>query len=131
VAQKERWRVAGGAAGYNQGGTLSTAGNLVFAVANTAQGQSQHLMAYRADTGERIADIQTCLTSMGPPTTFQLDGKQYLAISGSTMLTGAGGGGGGRGGGAPAGPPLTLPRGRMLLFTIGGTTPLPGLAPAN
>jgi PQQ-dependent dehydrogenase (methanol/ethanol family) len=131
VAQKERWRVGGGAAGYNQGGTLSTAGNLVFGVATTANGQSQHLMAYRADTGERVGDIQTCLTQMGPPTTFQLDGKQYLAISGSTMLTGGGGGGGRGAGGAPAGPPLALPRGRMLVFTIGGTLPLPGLAPAN
>ena len=29
VAQKERWRAAGGAAGFNQGGTLSTAGNIL------------------------------------------------------------------------------------------------------
>ena len=132
VAQKERWRAAGGAAGFNQGGTLSTAGNLVFAVATAPfQGSQQHLLAYRADTGERVGDIQTCMTSLGPPMTFQLDGKQYLAISGATMLTGGGGGGGGgRGGGAPAGPALTLPRSRMLVFTIGGTAPLPGL-PTN
>jgi glucose dehydrogenase len=94
VAQKERWRAAGGAAGFNQGGTLSTAGNLVFAVATAPfQGSQQHLLAYRADTGERVGDIQTCMTSLGPPMTFQLDGKQYLAISGATMLTGGGGGG--------------------------------------
>jgi len=123
--------VAGGAAGFNQGGTLSTAGNLVFGVPTAGQGQSQHLMAYRADTGERVGDIQTCLTNMGPPMTFQLDGKQYVAITGATMITGGGGGGGGRGGGAPAGPPMTLPRARMLVFTVGGTAPLPGLAPAN
>jgi hypothetical protein len=88
-------------------------------------------MAYRADTGERIADIQTCLTQMGPPMTFQLDGKQYLAITGSTMLTGGGGGGFGGGRGAPAGPPLALPRARMLVFTVGGTLAIPGLAQSN
>ena len=101
----------------------------MFGVATTPNGQSQHLMAYRADTGERVADIQTCLTQMGPPMTFQLDGKQYLAITGSTMLNGGGGGGGGRG--APAGPPLALPRARMLVFTVGGTQPIPGLASSN
>ncbi len=59
VAQKERWRVAGGSAGFNQGGTLSTAGNLVFASVNT------RLMAFRADTGERILDIETGVTQAG------------------------------------------------------------------
>jgi len=60
VAQKERWRVAGGAAGFNQGGTLSTGGNLVFSSVNT------RLLAYRADTGEQILDITTGLSQMGP-----------------------------------------------------------------
>ena len=47
VAKNERWR--GLAAGFNQGGTLSTAGNLVFSSVNT------RLLAYRADTGEQSA----------------------------------------------------------------------------
>ena len=59
-AKKDRWR--GLAAGFNQGGTLSTAGNLVFSSVNT------RLLAYRADTGEQVLDgacrccffIQSC-----------------------------------------------------------------------
>src|SRR5205085_1647247 len=93
VAQKERWR--GLAAGFNQGGSLSTGGNLVFSsVIN-------RLIAYRADTGEQLLDLDTHLTQMGPPVTFMIDGKQYIAVAGGPT---APGGGGGRGGAPPAGP---------------------------
>jgi PQQ-dependent dehydrogenase (methanol/ethanol family) len=100
VAQKERWR--GLSAGFNQGGTLSTAGNLVFASVNT------RLIAYRADNGDQLMDITTGLSQMGPPMTFMLDGKQYVAIAGGPAQAGggrggAGGGGAGRGPAAPAG----------------------------
>src|SRR5262249_57800354 len=72
VAQKEKWR--GLAAGFNQGGSLSTGGNLVFSsVIN-------RLIAYRADTGEQLLDLDTHLSQMGPPMTFMLDGKQYVAV---------------------------------------------------
>jgi PQQ-dependent dehydrogenase (methanol/ethanol family) len=93
VAQKERWR--GLSAGFNQGGTLSTAGNLVFASVNT------RLIVYRADNGDQLMDITTGLSQMGPPMTFMLDGKQYVAISGGPTQAGGGRGAGG-GGGAPA-----------------------------
>jgi PQQ-dependent dehydrogenase (methanol/ethanol family) len=86
VNQKIAWRAADGGAGFNQGGTLSTAGNLVFAGVRT------NLRVYRADTGEKLLDVDTHLTSVGPPMTFMLDGVQYVAIAGGP----AGGGGRGR-----------------------------------
>ncbi len=91
VAGKERWR--GLSAGFNQGGTLSTAGNLVFASVNT------RLIVYRADNGDQLLDIATGLSQMGPPMTFMLDGKQYVAIAGGPAQQGGGrgGAGGGRG----------------------------------
>ncbi len=94
IAGKERWR--GLSAGFNQGGTLSTAGNLVFASVNT------RLIVYRADNGDQLMDITTGLSQMGPPMTFMLDGKQYVAIAGGPPPAGGGGRGGAGGGrGAP------------------------------
>lgn len=97
VAQKERWHADDGSAGFNQGGTLSTAGNLVFA------GVRSNLRVYRADTGQKLADIDTHLNMVGPPMTFMLDGKQYIAIAGGPQGAGGGGGGGGRGAGTIGG----------------------------
>jgi len=96
IAGKERWR--GLSAGFNQGGTLSTAGNLVFASVNT------QLIVYRADNGDQLMNIDTGLSQMGPPMTFMLDGKQYVAIAGGPPPAGGGRGGAGGGrGAAPAG----------------------------
>jgi hypothetical protein len=105
---KEAWRGPGGtSAGFNAGGTLTTAGNLVFThVSNT-------LFAFNAATGEQVLNLATGLgASPGPPMTFMLDGVQYIAIAGAVgggggRGGGAGGAGGGRGGpgGAPGGPP--------------------------
>jgi hypothetical protein len=124
VAQKERWRAQGGAAGFNQGGTLSTAGNLVFSSVNTK------LVAYRADTGEQVLDLPTGLSQMGPPMTFLLDGKQYLAVAGGPPGGGGGGpgGGGGNGGGqaggvAPAAPQTPTQPSKMLVLAIDGKPP--------
>jgi quinohemoprotein ethanol dehydrogenase len=94
VAQKERWRVVyqGGAGS----GTLATGGNLVFHAGNDGT-----LYAYRADTGEKLWQAATA-PGAATPVTYEIDGKQYVAI-----LAGRGAGGGfdGRGGaGAPAGP---------------------------
>jgi PQQ-dependent dehydrogenase (methanol/ethanol family) len=128
VAKTERWR--GLAAGYNQGGTLSTAGNLVFSSVNT------RLLAYRADTGEQVLDLATGLSQMGPPMTFMLDGKQYIAVAGGPPpVPGAGRGGFGGGAGAP--PPGVVPQpivpaapappaqpSRMLVLVLDGK-PLP------
>ncbi len=76
VARKERWRLAGAAGSQVQGGTLSTAGNLVFSSVN------DKLMAFRADTGEKVLELETGLSQMGPPITFMIDGKQYVSVSG-------------------------------------------------
>lgn len=76
VAQQMRWRRPGG--GGIGGGTLTTAGNLVFQVLGNGR-----LMAYTADTGEKLAEIDTGLRSgMGPPITYRLDGRQYVAVMG-------------------------------------------------
>jgi len=93
IARKERWRAPGGGAGPFAGGSLSTAGNLVFSSVNN------RLLAYRADNGEKVFELDLGASQMGPPISFTVDGKQYIAV------TGGPGGGGGRGaapGGAPA-----------------------------
>jgi PQQ-dependent dehydrogenase (methanol/ethanol family) len=126
VAGKERWR--GLSAGFNQGGTLSTAGNLVFASVNT------RLIVYRADNGDQLMDITTGLSQMGPPMTFMLDGKQYVAIAGGPPQAAGGRGGAGRGaaapaggapGGAPAAPAAPAQPSRMLVYMLDGKATLP------
>ena len=123
VARKERWRVAGGGAGAFAGGSLSTAGNLVFSSVN------DRLIAYRADTGEKLAEVQLGTTQMGPPISFTIDGKQYIAVT-SAQGTPAGAGGGGRGG--AGGGAAAAPRpANLLVLTLDGKAPLPGTAPSN
>jgi quinohemoprotein ethanol dehydrogenase len=76
VAQQMRWRMPGG--GGIGGGALTTAGNLVFQVLGNGR-----LVAYSADKGEKLLDIDTGLRSgMGPPMTYRLDGRQYVALMG-------------------------------------------------
>jgi PQQ-dependent dehydrogenase (methanol/ethanol family) len=127
VTQTERWRAENAAAGFNQGGTLSTAGNLVFSSAPTA-GQS-HLLAFKADTGEKVLDLPTGLSQLGPPMTYMLDGKQYIVIAGGPIQGGGGGPGGAgaaKGKGAPAAP-AAPPISRMVALVLDGTKPLPGV----
>jgi quinohemoprotein ethanol dehydrogenase len=76
VTQQMRWRNPGG--GGIGGGTLVTAGNLVFQVLSDGR-----FVAYTADKGDKLLEIQTGLRSgMGPPITYRLDGKQYVALMG-------------------------------------------------
>ena len=76
VALKPQGAASGSGIG---GGTVSTAGNLVFQVTN--QGR---LIAYSADKGEKLLDINTGLRGgMAPPITYQIDGKQYVALMGA------------------------------------------------
>ena len=71
-----RWRKPGG--GGIGGGTMTTAGNLVFQTINDGR-----LLAYSADRGEKLLEIQTGLRSgMGPPITYRVDGKQYVSLMG-------------------------------------------------
>ena len=86
VAQQMRWRVPGG--GGIGGGTVTTASNLVIQVLNDG-----HLRAYTADKGEKLLDLDTGLRSgMGPPITYRVDGRQYIALMGGVgAVTGNGG----------------------------------------
>ena len=112
VAQAPRWRVEH--EGPWNGGILSTAGNLVF------QGNSAgELVAYRADTGERLWAFDAQTGVVAPPVTFRLDGTQYLAVvagwGGSLALVG--------GEALTAGP---IPnRSRLLVFKLDGKAQLP------
>ena len=106
IEKKERWR--GLAAGFNQGGTLATAGNLVFSSVNT------RLLAYRADTGEQVLDLPTGLSQMGPPMTFMLDGKQYISVAGGPPAVP----GAGRGGPPSATPAAPTQPSRLLTYTL-------------
>jgi quinohemoprotein ethanol dehydrogenase len=74
VKQQEAWRVE-----YNgpwNGGTLATAGNLVFQ--GTANGT---LEAYRADTGAKLWAFATQTGVVAPPVSFEVDGEQYISVN--------------------------------------------------
>src|SRR6202034_238961 len=78
ATQKERWFALGG--GQTGGGTLSLASNLVIQTLSTG-----HMKALTADKGEQLLDITLPLTSgVGPPMTYMLDGKQYIAVMAGT-----------------------------------------------
>jgi quinohemoprotein ethanol dehydrogenase len=82
VAEKERWRIVdngpripGAYAAVIGGGTLATAGNIVF----------QGAAAFNAQTGEKLwqADLGGLNVS---PVTYMLDGKQYLSLLGGPTV---------------------------------------------
>ncbi len=144
ATQTRRWIVNGG--GGIGGGTVTTAGNLVIQVVPDG-----HLIAWSADKGEKLLDIQTGLRGgMGPPITYELDGKQYITLAGGTgavQFTMPGGAapaapaGNGDGihiqtppAGAAAAPPPPPPPGfgggpsakpKMLTFVLDGKAELP------
>jgi len=97
------------------GGTLSTAGGLVFQGAGDG-----YFSAYNAATGERLLHLFTGTSIMAAPVTYSLGGTQYVAVAagygGSGMLS--------------VGDGAAVKRyennGRLLVFTLGGTqVPLP------
>lgn len=74
IAQKEAWRVEH-VAPWN-GGTLATAGNLVF------QGTADaRLLAYNAKDGTQLWEAAMGTGVVAGPMTYLLDGKQYLTIA--------------------------------------------------
>ncbi len=103
VAKRARWNVTYKT--YWNGGTLTTAGNLV--LQGTATGT---LVAYRASTGDQLWERWVGASVMAPPVTYMADGVQQVSI----MV----GFGGGFGRGARR-------TGRLLTFKLGGTAPLP------
>jgi quinohemoprotein ethanol dehydrogenase len=120
VKQEIRWRVPVGNSRY--GGTLSTASNLLFQVAPDG-----HLIAYSADNGDKLFETTTGQRlGMGPPITFLVDGKQYIALMGGTGGTASPGQNGQNG--AP--PPKQKPQ--LLVFGLDGQAELakPGATPA-
>ena len=82
IRQQMLWRMPGG--GSITGGTVATAGNLVFQSVRDGR-----LIAYSADKGEKLFEVQTGLETafpggMGPPITYQLGEHQYVAVMGGT-----------------------------------------------
>jgi quinohemoprotein ethanol dehydrogenase len=98
VARKPRWTVEYGA--YWNGGTLATAGNLVFQ--GTAAGD---FIAYRAGDGAKLWSSWATTGIVAPPITYMIDGKQYVSV-----MAGWGG----------AFSKKTRSYGRLLTYTIGG-----------
>ncbi len=73
--QRLVWRGDGG--GGIGGGTVTTGGNLVFHVINDG-----HFVAYSADKGEKLLELQVGRTGMAPPITYEIERKQYVAFMG-------------------------------------------------
>ena len=86
VAQKTVWEheTSSGIRGYD-GGVMSTAGNLVF------QGRgSGELWVYAADSGKVLTVIKTGSHIMAAPTTYAVNGEQFVAVQagyGGTGIT--------------------------------------------
>ena len=102
-----------------EGGTLTTASNLVFQTAGNT------LYVYKADTGDELLTLPYNIGGGAPPITYMVDDTQYIgfATSSQFMAMKVGGtakmpdappapAGFGRGRGAPKGPPLRLQRTR-------------------
>jgi quinohemoprotein ethanol dehydrogenase len=108
VKQKEAWRVEH-VAPWN-GGTLTTAGNLVFQ--GTADGR---FVAYNATTGEKLWESATGTGVVAAASTYMLDGQQYVSIAV---------GWGGVFGISQRFTELQSP-GTVYTFAVGGKAPLP------
>jgi quinohemoprotein ethanol dehydrogenase len=103
VARRPAWRYVDSRDTGN-GGTLATAGDLVF-----AGGGQGEFFAYRADTGERLwrFDAQTGVAA--GPISYAVDGVQYIAVAAGRGLQ-----------------PYYQPNySRLLAFKLGGTATLP------
>jgi quinohemoprotein ethanol dehydrogenase len=105
VAGKEKWRAPGGGTGAFAGGALATGGNLVFSSVNSK------LLAFRADTGEKLLELDLGTTQMGPPISFTMDGMQYVAVTGGGQAT--------------------QKTAHLLILALDGKAAVPGLHPEN
>jgi quinohemoprotein ethanol dehydrogenase len=92
VTETARWRVPATAGG----GTMTTAGNLVF-----AESGGGDFEAFSADKGEKLWGVKL-VPGFANPVTYMLDGKQYVSI-----LAGRSGGG------------------RLFTFELDGKVPVP------
>jgi len=99
------------------GGTLATAGNLLFQ--GTYDGQ---FVAYRADDGRKLWSIESHRGIMAGPMTYMVDGVQYVAVMA--------GYGGSMGMAAPyPDQSRKMPNGQILVFRLDGTATLPAFEP--
>ena len=74
VTQKEKWKVEH--VGPWNGGTLATAGNLVFQ--GTADGR---FVAYDARDGKKLWETAVGTGVVAGPSTYEVDGKQYVSVA--------------------------------------------------
>ncbi|GAA0307285.1 hypothetical protein GCM10009087_16620 [Sphingomonas oligophenolica] len=114
VTQTEKWRVE--LPGNWPGGTMATAGNLVF------QGRIDgQLVAYDARDGKQLWSFATGAPVVAPPITYRVGSKQYV-----TVITGSGASGGGifSSGNANYRTDYRMPR-RVLTFALDGKDQLP------
>ena len=108
VAQKARWTVEHPY--FWNAGIMSTAGGLVFQGAGEGQ-----FIAYDAANGKKLWNYETVNGVIAAPSTYEIDGEQYVAV----MV--------GYGGGGPisasvlVGNKSRLP-GRLMVFKLGGAT---------
>jgi quinohemoprotein ethanol dehydrogenase len=117
--QTEVWSVE--SPGISEGGTLATAGNLVF------QGRADgHLHAYSADRGQDLWSFDAGVAVTGVPLTYSVEGKQYLTITSGPLggATAAFGSASARWGWQSRGHPR-----RLLSFVLDGKATLPPSAP--
>ena len=94
------------------GGTLTTAGDLVF-----QGGADGHLRAFTAAFGELVWDVDLGVGIMAAPMTYELDGIQYISV-----LAGWGGSAGLIG---PNSSGAYKPEGRLWTFRLGGDDIVP------
>ena len=71
------------------------------------------LLAYRADNGDKVFDMDLGTTQMGPPISFTIDGKQYIGVTAGLAADP------GAGRGAPARAP------HLLVLGLDGKATLP------
>ena len=74
-----KW-VKTGRGGATGGGTMTTAGNLLFQVAGNT------LYAYKADTGDELLALPFNLGGGAPPITYMVDGTQYVGFATGTQF---------------------------------------------
>ncbi|MEZ5681400.1 MAG: PQQ-dependent dehydrogenase, methanol/ethanol family [Erythrobacter sp.] len=115
VAGEVRWKVP--QSSPTNGGTLATAGNLVFQGTSTGE-----FRAYTADTGKQLWSFETQTGVLAAPMTYSIDGEQYVAV-----LVGWGGVWDVSAGKLAGG--ITPNVSRLLVFKLGATGELPPLKP--
>ena len=127
IKQQAAWEIP--QQGGPNGGTLTTAGNLLF------QGRADgHFVAYDAKTGEELWNYDMGLGMTAAPITYELNGKQYVSI-----LVGWGGGSAGLGSlfstekfsGSNLGWDYGKHMRRLVTFSLDGTADMPPQPPPH